>query len=236
MRSHLQAWWQKIKPHGKNISITLFILIAIIVLTIIIRWNWTAFNSSSKTTTTNTIHGTTITTEQPQQRALWDWLQLLIIPAILAIAGFAFTLTTSRNERRATEQRSKDEQKAAEQRNKTERDIALNNQREATLQDYIDKMSELLLEKKLRESQPKDEIRNIARVRTLTVLSRLDSNRKKSVLQFLHESGLINKNKCIINLDGANLTSANLSEANLNSANLSGANLTSANLSEANLR
>ena len=59
------------------------------------------------------------------------------------------------------------------------------NQRETALQTYIDKMSELLLEKHLRTSQPEEEVRKIARVRTLTVLRGLDANRKGSVLQFL---------------------------------------------------
>ncbi len=108
-------------------------------------------------------------------KTLWDWLQLLIIPAVLAIGGYLFTFTISRNER-----------KAADTHNQTEREIAQDNQREAALQEYIDKMSELLLHEKLRESQPGDEVRKIARVRTLTVLPRLDGERKRSVLQFLH--------------------------------------------------
>ncbi len=51
------------------------------------------------------------------------------------------------------------------------------------------------------------------------------------MLQFLHESNLINKDKCIINL-----SEANLQYADLNGADLSGANLQYVDLSEANLR
>ena len=58
------------------------------------------------------------------------------------------------------------------------------NQRETALQEYIDKMSELLLQKNLRESAEEDEVRKIARVRTLTILPRLDARRKGSVLHF----------------------------------------------------
>ena len=74
------------------------------------------------------------------------------------------------------------------------------NQRETAFQAYIDKMSELLLHEKLRDSTEEDEVRNVARVRTLTVLPRLDGKRKGSVLQFLYESGHIYKNKNSIDL------------------------------------
>src|SRR5260370_16288603 len=92
---------------------------------------------------------------------------------------FARSYPPCRNEQRATEQRAQSERDAAEKRAQTERDIALDNQRETALQSYIDKLSELLLHEKLRESKPEDEVRKIGRVRTLTVLPRLDNERKK---------------------------------------------------------
>src|SRR5229473_3600943 len=154
----------------------------------------------------------------------WDWLQLLVIPFVLAVGSYLFIYTASRNG-----------QKAMQLRNQTERDIALDNQHETALQDYIDKLSELLLHEKLRESAPEDEVRKIARVRTLTVLPRLDKERKRSVLQFLHESGLIDKDKRIIDLRGADLSGANLIAAYLNEADLSRAILSEADLSGAYL-
>jgi hypothetical protein len=84
---------------------------------------------------------------------------------------------------------------------------------ENALQAYIDKMSELLLHEKLRDSAEDDEVRNIARVRTLSVLRGLDGKRKGDVIQFLHESGLIDKDKCIINLINADLSKADLHAA-----------------------
>lgn len=138
----------------------------------------------------------------------------------------------------------------AEQRSRSERDIAADNQREAALQAYINAMSEILLDKGLSSSKDEDKVRGVARIRTLTILRRLDSKRKGSVLQFLHEAGLIKNDKPIVLLFGAglafaNLVFANLSGANLNKvllldakllhANLNGADLTVANLSGANL-
>ena len=56
------------------------------------------------------------------EKTLWDWLQLLIIPAVLAVGGYLFKFTASRNEQETTKQRDQ-----------TERDIASDNQREAAL-------------------------------------------------------------------------------------------------------
>ena len=120
--------------------------------------------------------------------------------------------------------------------------IAEDQQQEAALQAYFDKMSELLLEKRLRESEQNAEVRNIARARTLTVLRRLDAERNRSLLQFLSESGLIRKGKGndIIDLkaatlSGAKLSGVDLSQADLSEMNLSGADLSQADLSKSNL-
>ena len=64
----------------------------------------------------------------------------------------------------------------------------------------------------------------------------LDEGRKGTVIKFLHDSGLIEKGKCIIDLSGVDLRGAVLGEANLSKANLSGANLTRAILERANLK
>ncbi len=68
-------------------------------------------------------------------------------------------------------------------------------------------------------------MREIAWARTLTILPRLDGERKGSVLRFLHEANLIGDGMSIIDLHHADLKGADLSGANLNLANLSGANL-----------
>src|SRR6266566_7879794 len=216
------TWWQKVKQHPFVTMGIIVLFIAFLAFTLAIHWlgwDWTGFAGYSPPTP-----------QYQRGKTLWDWLQLLFIPILLAIGGYWFNQI----------QKSRDESAAA-QRDKTEREIAADNQREVALQAYLDKMSELILEKKLRDSAEEDEIRNIARVRTLTVLRRLDPIRKASVIQFLHESGLINKDKRIINLRGADLSGAilsraNLCEANLSTANLRGANLSRADLSRANLR
>jgi uncharacterized protein YjbI with pentapeptide repeats len=147
------------------------------------------------------------------QKTLWDWLQLLVIPLALAVIAILFNRSERKNEQR----------------------IASDNQQEAALQEYIKEMSEILLEKNLRKSEVDAEVRKIACIRTLTVLHRLDNSRKKNIVQFLYESGLIDKNEPIVNLRGANLNRVSLFGVSLDGTNLNGANLREANLGGASL-
>jgi uncharacterized protein YjbI with pentapeptide repeats len=145
------------------------------------------------------------------------------------------TRLQQQRDKQLADERTKSEGEAAEKRAQTEREISLDNQHEAALQAYIDNMSALLLEKDLREPVEVDKVRKIARVRTLTVLPRCDGRRKAIVLNFLYESGLIDKDQKIVDLDGADLSEADLFRAQLSKADLSRANLSRANLSRANL-
>jgi len=142
------------------------------------------------------------------KKTFWDWLQLLIIPFALAIIAFSFNRVERKNEQL----------------------IASDNQQEAALQAYLDKMSELLLKDGLRESKLNAEVRSIARARTLTVLRRLDANRKVSLLRFLYESGLIDESNRIIDLDGADLHAVDLHDVKLTRAALCGVDLSGADL------
>ena len=158
-------------------------------------------------------------------RTLWDWMQLLLIPVVLAVAGFWF------NDR---------ERKIEQQRVKAEQEISSDNQREAAMKEYIDNISELLLHENLSKSEPESEVGKVARVRTLTVLHRLDNRRKGTLLQFLYEAGLIHKDKPSVDLQGADLMKALMREKDLHGAmlakvQLNGANLRNANLSGADL-
>jgi hypothetical protein len=110
------------------------------------------------------------------KRTLWDWLDLLIIPLVLALGGYLFTLSENQATRVAAEQRGQDE----------------------ALQAYLDQIGQLLLDKNLRGSEAGSEVRSLARARTLTLLPRLDGGRKGRVVQFLYESGLIDKDRLIL--------------------------------------
>jgi Pentapeptide repeats (8 copies) len=107
---------------------------------------------------------------------------------------------------------------------------------------YVDQIVQLLndTDRPLREAKLGEEVNILARVRTLTVLSRLDGRHKGSVVQFLYTSNLIDRVNPVVSLEGADLREAELAlaeliDANLYEANLSGANLSGANLYEAKL-
>jgi uncharacterized protein YjbI with pentapeptide repeats len=209
-------WWLKIKQHLIIATAITVVFFALIILTFAVYkfgWDWTGFNGGYGQVTT---HTSTKDTVLPPAKTLWDWLNLLGLFTIPVVVGLG-TIWFTTQQGKVSDAKNKD------------------NQRETALQAYIDNMSELLLEKGLRKSNLEDEVRTIARVRTLTVLNLLDGKRKRSLLQFLVEARLITKDSVIIDLEGANLRGADLASTNLRETNLSGAILNRANLSYADL-
>ena len=236
-RSWWQALWQLIKQHP---VLTGFIVLVVLIALVIAGYSfdWTGFNGYNKVTITHIISGTnagtvTKTEEYQPGKALWDWLNLLGVLAIPAVVGLGAAWYTA-------------QQGKVSDRENTD------NQREKALQAYIDKMSELLLDKDnpLRKSELGDEVREVARIRTLTVLPRLDKDRKRSVFEFLYHSHLIDTGwegkdrlwqkfgdiaevkpggveNTVIDLDGADLSGVNLSGTEPGDAYLSGIDETS---------
>lgn len=151
-------------------------------------------------------------------KTLWDWMQLLLIP--LGLAGAVLLWTRF-------------QQETGRQRAALRHEIATDNQREAAFQDYINRMTELLIKEKLSKFSP-EEVRSIARVRTLTLLRGLDPKRKGLVFLFLKDSGLVDR-EAVVDLCGADFSQASLPHARLGRVNLGEANLSKAYLCAANL-
>ena len=179
-----------------------------------------------------------------QSQAKSGWLATLgralrdnaaLIAALVALIGVLITqvVTTNNTREQLTAQRELEESRAQSQQQLEE-----GRAREAELQTYLDEMGALLLDKDspLPEAEPGGPMSSLARAKTLTMLERLDGQRKRIVLQFLYESQLSQKEEPIINLAGANLSDANLKEAFLEEAGLRNANLEEAHLEEAHLR
>jgi len=148
---------------------------------------------------------------------LWDWIKLLVVPAAIAAGGLWFN-------------RQQQERQREDNQQQQERGLEIENQRaqDEALQAYLGQMGQLLLEKErpLRLSKEDDEIRTLARAWTLTVLETLDGGRRKRrVLRFLYESGLISKGSAVVDLTKADLRGAELRGADLSEVALSGIDL-----------
>lgn len=166
-------------------------------------------------------------------KTLWDWLQLLIVPAILVGVTFAWSAAQTRSDNAREDRRIAADRAAAEQV-----------RQDTTLNDYFEQMSELMLNKKLLSSNEGDAVRSVARTVTLTALRRLDGERKGEVVRFLDDAGLIRREHLGYDLDGEDVWSfpvvylgtADLTRADLRGADLRGAGLLFTDLRGADLR
>src|SRR5262249_4934361 len=143
-------------------------------------WTWTGFGPF-----------TPPTSDYQRGATLYDWLQLAVVPAAIAFGIWWLNRLQQRRDQEQAQRHDKADHDAAERRAQTERDIAADNQREAALQAYIDKVSELLLQECLGEPLPPQEVVTIAQARTATVLRILDPIRRASIIQFLSQAGIL---------------------------------------------
>jgi uncharacterized protein YjbI with pentapeptide repeats len=156
-------------------------------------------------------------------KTLWDWMNLLIVPLVLAIGAWYLNKTEKNVE-----------QKIAQDRLQEER-----------LQKYFDQMTSLLLNNQLRQSNQDSEARSIARSITLATARGLDSERKKILIKFIYESQLIDL-VGVVDLSGIDLSNTNLEHvklrlsclphANFSNSNLAKASFSNSNLQRANFR
>jgi hypothetical protein len=146
-----------------------------------------------------------------------------LVAAITAAVGLLNLRLTRRN---LEQQRELEARRAVQQREFAQG---------TALQAYYEQIGKLLTEYDLRTTG-REEIRQLARGQTLTVLQEIDGNGKGSLLTFLHGAGLIATENPAVALTGADLTGAFLQRANLEYANLQGADLQGAILKKANLQ
>jgi uncharacterized protein YjbI with pentapeptide repeats len=156
-------------------------------------------------------------------KTAWDWMELLIVPLVLAVGALLFNLSLSARQLETEERRAAAQIEAEDQRAQEER-----------LQTYLEQMGTLLIDEGLLDSEEDDEARYLARARTLAVLRRADDSQKRSVVEFLSESGLAGGRggtDPVVSLANADLTGADLDLLD----DLRGADLTEADLSDASL-
>ncbi len=174
----------------------------------------------------------------PEHESEWPttpakWIELVGTPftILVAIAGLLWGVYQFNAQQSATAQM----QTAQLVETRSE---ALDQQRQATLVTYFDRMQELFLAKpdEFKAYKQGDEYQALAVARTWTALRNLDAMRKATLIRFLWEAKLINGPQPIISLNSANLLGADFDRATLIGANLSGALLAGANFVDADLR
>ena len=183
------------------------------------------------------------------ERKPWNYLDVFLVPVAVAGATVWLTLAQDKRQHEAEEEQDRRHREAEEEQDRRHRedekirrqielDVEEQRAQDEALEAYLDEISQLLTDEKrpLSRARPGDNLSTVTRARTLTALTRLDGHRKRSVLQFLYESGLVIKERVVVDLKGADLSAANLSAANLSSVNLSEADLRSARLNAADLR
>lgn len=208
-----------LRPIGSNIwraassrttqAIAAIVVIVVVLIALDLRFHITAY----------TFDTTPITEEEwfSRRKTLWDWLDLLIVPAVLALSALWFSRVNRRSEL-----------SIAEQERELDRQIADERAQEAALQAYLEMMSTLLLEKDL-ENPVKNTVREVATAWTLTFLRRVKGKRKAVILRFLADSRLIDTGGIsLISLEDADLRGTKLIRSKLKNANLSKADLTDA--------
>ena len=161
----------------------------------------------------------------------WDWLQFIV--SIVGALGIPLAVLFG-------------SAYFSDRQNSNNLQIAKDQQQQTALDTYIDRMSDLMVlnnKDTLQDStSPNFEIRRVARARTLIVLTTLDPERKRSVVQFLFDTKLIKNNNPIktdnpiVRLDFAHLDDADLSRMYLENVNFFDLYMTGANLNYAYLR
>jgi uncharacterized protein YjbI with pentapeptide repeats len=227
--SRLRRAWSSLQETAKNnwMTVTVFAIftvlfvsvVSIVILGYILGWKWTGVVG----------------------KTFWDWLKLMIVPIVLGAGGYSVVRAFAWSDQIGQQQRTQESMREAQ-----------NTSRQASLDQislaYLDRMESLLTEFNLRDSY-RDDLRILARARTLNVLEALDPRRRGSIIRFLYDSHLINTEvnteEPVIRLSGANLTeshlvnsvlsSAELSRVDFDRANLAGTYLTNANLASATL-
>lgn len=150
---------------------------------------------------------------------LWDWVGVLIIPVVLTAGAALLTNAQVQRETKAAHIRAQDE----------------------ALQQYLDQVSNLLVElEKPKEPLSPALFSKLVQARTLTLLLKLERDRKRQPLKLIAQLELINKQNPLLSLKNAGLNDADLHEVtllevSLREADLRGADLTGADLRESDL-
>lgn len=184
------------------VGILLLLIVAVVALTlnIVSNFKWSGF----------------------QKKSLWDWLQLLVVPLILAISAFYLNYASA----------AKDKYLAGVQQER-DAELAIKQKQQDVFKTYLSQMQNLLLkdtDQVQRNLSPR--YKALATALTLTALDELNGERKGKVIAYLAKSDLINKDNPDVDLLNANLKGIELENIILTNVNISKAHMQNAKLSK----
>jgi uncharacterized protein YjbI with pentapeptide repeats len=171
-------------------------------------------------------------------KRLWDYLELLIVPAALALGVYRLNRTQNERDQQAEEKRRRRESAAQAKQAKQALDLENERQQEAAVQAYLDQLTQLLVTQRdqgLIRMRVDDEVRQVIQARSEPLLRSLTATRRWNLILFLSVMGLLTKDRPLVSLAGADLTGIDGHGAPLEGIDLHGANLSEADLSEAHL-
>jgi uncharacterized protein YjbI with pentapeptide repeats len=134
-------------------------------------------------------------------KTVWDWLQLLIVPAMLAVIAVGYNAAQASREHEREDRRIRED-----------RAIARAAAQDAAVLAYFAQGRDLILNQNLVASSPAAEL---ARTKTLATVHRLDGTRKAEIVRFLFEANLLARKLQILNLAEADLRRLNLAYAHI---------------------
>jgi uncharacterized protein YjbI with pentapeptide repeats len=164
---------------------------------------------------------------------LWDWLKLLVVPAVIAGGGLWFN--SQQQERQREDNRQQQERG---------RELAERNTQNTLLQTYLAQMNNMVLDGTLPTIPPRPMLTNpllldrgefkellAAQSQTAALFEALDAERKRLAVLYLAGAGLLWRFFPILHMGGMNLRNAKLSALPLSDTFLAGASLVEADLS-----
>jgi hypothetical protein len=96
------------------------------------------------------------------------------------------------------DRRTQESRNIEERRTRESRELEPQRAHEAALQNYVEQVGTLLIEQPLHRASIGDNLSTVVRAQTSAALEGLDPDRKRILLMFLYESGLIDKDKPVV--------------------------------------
>ena len=164
--------------------------------------------------------------------SLWEWIRVSFNATVIGLLS-VFLREFLKNQ---DNKRKKKQAEIAKEALLHEKEISAERLCYENLKNYLDQMTEVLLQKNTLNYETEYLLQAIVRARTIVVLQEIDCRKRGLVIRFLEDCNIIKfLDLSKANLQEANLRAVNLSCAYLRKANFLGADFQDADLSNSNL-